>query len=50
MEKAVEELRWWRENLANLNRHTMVTSTKTTVFEVTLAGDASGVEAYLGNI
>ena len=28
----------------------MVTSLVTTVFEVTLAGDASGVGAYLGNI
>ena len=49
-EKVIEELRGWRENLADLNRHSMVISSKTTVFEVTLAGDASAVGAYLGNI
>ena len=46
----MEELGWWRGKLVELNGHVMVTSAETTVFEVTLAGDALAVGAYLGNI
>ena len=39
-EEVMEELRGWRENLADLNMHAMVISSKTTVFKVTLAGES----------
>ena len=46
----MEELVWWRDNLKDINSCTMITSGETTVFEVSLAEEASGVGAYLGNI
>ena len=41
------ELRWWRENLAGVHGKDMVTSEELSRFEVSFAGDTSGVGANL---
>ena len=46
----MEEPKWCMKNLQDKTWHAMVTSSKTTVCEVTLAGDVLAVGAYLGNI
>ena len=48
--EAVEELEWWREHLEGLYGQAMITSPDPRMLEVTLAGNASGVGAYQGNI
>ena len=44
------EMCWWANNLREIIGRAMLISEEEHIFEVTLAGDASGAGGYLGNV